>query len=292
MFERMLQDHFPEDLRALESRLERNPLTSFHELFGNMAESLFLCMMQSAYNLPERLTAAVPGWPPRELRLRTTSDQSIAETLREASAFWREARTLFEQRSGQLIAKARVADYGAGWGRVARLIAKDVPADQLVAFEPNEELRKWYVSAGVPGTVVATDWDSEISLESFGTFDLVLLFSIFTHTSEDLARRIAKRLVELTKPGSLIVLTVRPRWFLDGGEGDAALLPRDERAGLVTKFDHEDFLFLPYDGSSDWGVTVMGKRFLEKVFDVRCDVKYVAPIFETPNQVMVAVERR
>ena len=279
-----LDDHFADSLKSLEARVAQSsdPRQDHRIIFEGVDDDLLFALLHRPYLLPEALRPAVPDWPPEDVRVSSTSNIPFLQSMLEAALFWRTIKRHV------VTDTKRVADYGAGWGRIARFAAKDVR--ELIAFEPNPVFGDLYETCRVPGRLVRTDWPSVGSLSDHGQFDIVYCFSILTHASDALTKRIHDRWTEITKPGSLVFTTIRPRYFIKGAGGDADCLGRD-RDKLCDDYDAGGLVYSRYDGGSgDWGVTVMPVGYLQRVF-TNFRVMRFLPNPQTQNQMIVALER-
>jgi SAM-dependent methyltransferase len=102
-----------------------------------------------------------------------------------------------------------VLDFGCGWGRLARMLARDVEPERLFGCDPDEAILAVCRDNGVPGTFARSERVPE-RLPFDGTFDLAYAFSVFTHLSEPAHERCLAALHSALRPGALLVVTVRP----------------------------------------------------------------------------------
>lgn len=264
----------------------------FHETFNALDEYIFFYLLMKPSALPGELLRLLPDWPPDNVRRQSTADVPLITSMLEAAHFWTIIRRTAEKYLAKPMSQLRVADYGAGWGRIARFAAKDIPTGNLIAFEPNPVFCDYFKACRVPGTLVQTDWPSSASLTGHGIFDVIYSFSILTHSSDGLTKRIKDRWIEISKPGSLIFATVRPRFFLNGGQGDASFFKPEDRELNFGLYDSGQIVYHRYEeGSGDWGVTVLSPEYMRSVFGPEFRVVGNVPLPTTPNQMMVILER-
>ncbi len=69
--------------------------------------------------------------------------------MRECFPFYQLTKRLYR---GDL-ADERVLDFGVGWGRLIRLFAHDVPANQLFGVDVDADILEVCAQTGVPGTL-------------------------------------------------------------------------------------------------------------------------------------------
>ncbi len=282
----LLPDHFAPVVGLLERRVAESAdaRRDYFDLFNAVEEDLFFTMLARS-QFPEMAKLKLPGWPSEEVRKNSTSDIPMGLSMLEAATFWRAIKRHMPSDMTNL----RVADYGAGWGRISRFAAKDVR--DLYAFEPNPDFGDLYESCRLPGTLVRTDWLSASPLTDHGKFDLIYCFSILTHSSDLLTRNIAARWAELTKPGSMVFTTIRPKYFIDGESGDAALL--NDKPAMHAAYQRGELVYSRYSsGSGEWGVTVMPLGYIDQVFGQHFSIVGCIPSPTTMNQMMVVLQRR
>lgn len=290
-----LLDQYGEQLDQLDRAIaaDGDAAGRYHRIFKDVNEDLFFYMAGRASALPPNVAGLIPSWPPDEVRTQSTSDIPFITSMLEALTFWNAVKRTSQKSFGRDIASLRVADYGAGWGRIARFAGRDVPENQFLAFEPNSGFVSYYKACGLPGDIVSTDWGSSEPLTSHGAFDVIYCFSILTHTSDALTQNIRDRWIELTKPGSLVFATVRPRFFVTGGKGDAAFFADAQPEDLYRQYETDDLIYRRYnDGSGDWGVTVMSPAYARRVFGGAFNLVGYNPIPTTPNQMIMVLQRK
>lgn len=152
-----------------------------------------------------RLRAALPAVPPPDLQ-RIWNGRDGAPLAEQSLAFLR----LLREVSGGFAGR-RVLDFGCGWGRITRLLTREVAPGELYGCDPFELM----LGHRVPATLAVHDPRSD-RLPFAGPFDLAFAFSVFTHLSEPAAERALDALHAELRPGGLLVVTVRPPSHLPG----------------------------------------------------------------------------
>jgi hypothetical protein len=259
---------------------------SYFEIFSKMDDSLFMLIISRLHKLPIELEELVPTWVEEEIRKSSTSDQNFSSSIFESYLFEKTAITYMQRNEKKV---NRIADYGAGWGRISRFLARNTKSENLYLFEPNKNFHELSITCKIPGAKVLTDWNSQRPLDNYGNFDLICCFSILTHASEWLINNIFDRWIELTKPGAMIFATIRPEEFILGNGGDADYL--EDKSIALQKYKNGEVIYAPYNYSSQhWGVTVIPLDYFQK-YKSAFVIRDILPIFSTPNQIIVALER-
>lgn len=285
--------NFVEEMRSLEKRCREQPsrpLNDLHAIFKDVDDGLFAFLASRSFVGFDDVKAVLPDWASDEVRQDSTGSFSFREHVLDASWFWRTVRKEFEVITGKSIETAAVADYGAGWGRISRFVNKDVPAERFYALEPNPAFQAIYRECALPGHLVETDW---LSAQPTGVkdVDLIISYSILTHSSERLTANIIERWLEMTRPGSVVAFTMRPGFYLGERGGDMSVFSDAEHAELAERYGRGEFIYKPYGGDTDWGVTIIPQAYLEERFGKNFKLVKFSLQLQTSNQ-MIAFARR
>jgi hypothetical protein len=113
----------------------------------------------------------------------------------------------------------------------------------------------------------------------------VYSYSVFTHLREDVHSAWLDELGRLVKPGGLLILTVRPRYFLEyfaKAASHSSRKPAEALEGLFTEpeqaladYDSGGFVFAPYRYSSygDWcGEACIPRAYVEREWTSRFEL--------------------
>jgi SAM-dependent methyltransferase len=210
--------------------------------------------------------AFFPAWPSALIQTQTVG-ASGRKLQFMTNAFIRSLVAGARRHLKRPLAEARVLDYGVGFGRNVRMLTKYVPADSLYGvdpFPPNVALCR---ELGIKARIHACESYPEALPQAIaGTrFDLVFLFSIFTHLSEKTHARVLKVIRENLAEDGLLVVTIRPREAWD--------VLRTE-AGEEVRRQHDTcgFAFRPIaiaelgavDGEPTFGETSISLEYVEK----------------------------
>lgn len=274
--------HFADRMAEIERRLAAGQGPA---AFAGVDDDLFALLTLKVYPGFETIKAALPDWPDVRYVSDCTGNHTVYEAMKEAALFWGLAKSAYAEHAGAPLAEARVADYGAGWGRVTRFCAKDVR--QVHAVEPNPEFQALFRKLRVPGELTASDWLSAERLP-IRNVDLLFCFSILTHASDQLTRNIAARWAEMVRPGGVVLCTIRPGGYLGEAEGgEIDLVPADLRAAMAGAYAAGELAYWPYPGSPDWGITVTPMAYLQRVFGA--DFEIVGPRYFLQNHTQLPI---
>ena len=289
----ILESNFQDVLTQLENRIASTASApqNFNALFSEVDDELYAFLLQKDYDSFQPIKALLPDWPSDEIRRNSTGEFSMHDSLKEALLFWKLVKEEFRKLSAKPLQTCRVVDYGAGWGRITRFCAKDVMQRELYAVEPNPVFCDIFEETRVPGNLVRTDWESSGQLP-LKDVDLLISFSIFTHTSDKLARSIRDRWAELMRPGGVVAFTVRPGAFLNCTEGEVTLFTEQERSAAREAYRRGELIYKPYPTATDWGVTITPMQYLADLFGGEFRIVRSQCFFHNWTQMLVLLVKK
>lgn len=182
-------------------------------LFRELDADLWALLLTQEYELYPNIRALLPTVPHPALQERWNGSSGLA-LAGQGAAFYGRLCARFAQHSERPLEAARVLDFGCGWGRLTRFLARDVPAERLFGCDPVESILEVCREGGVPGTFARSEFAPE-RLPFDGPFDLAFAFSVFTHLSERAHERCLGALHAALRPGAVLVVTVRPPAYLE-----------------------------------------------------------------------------
>lgn len=242
---------FAEELDRCDRRLAADPAGSLPEILAAVPLEVFAELL---LGVPERwpaLAARLPTMAPDEVQRNWTGNCG-APLMQTSLAFVRQLLALRGRQGCRPAAEARVLDFGCGWGRLLRLLLKEVPADRLHGVDPMPESIALCREHGLPCQLALSDYLPR-ELPFAGPFDLIYAFSVFTHLSERTARLALATLRTVIAADGLLCLTIRPveYWAATGSAAAADHAARHRATG---------FAFLPHtlapiDGEITYGDT-------------------------------------
>ncbi len=287
----LLLYNYAEVMQRIEDRIAKSTTPiDFPSLFNEIDDGEFAYLCRKDFNGFPKTLQLLPDWAPIEIRQNSTGAFTLHEHILDAVLFWRMVKATYRELNGAPLSSARVLDYGAGWGRVTRLLAKDVSKDRLFASEPNPVFQDLFETCRLPAKLIRTDWESRQDL-GVDNIDLLISYSILTHSSEELTHNILDRWAETLKPGGIAAFTIRPGVFLKGSETEMAVFTEVERKGLIDRYKRGEFIYTPYPGDKHWGVTIIPQAYLEKAIKGRFEYVTSRYQFQTWNQLLVFIRR-
>lgn len=159
----------------------------------------------------------LPAFPSESVQ-RITNSQANAETMRGAADFY---RILDETLADHPAAGGRLLDFGAGWGRITRLLLRSLPPEAIIAVDVDERL----VDAGnamLPGIDFLQIQSGRALPFQDGSFSTVIANSVFSHLSEEAHHFYLAEIARVLQPGGVFVgTTVSSRLYRQWLEQEA-----------------------------------------------------------------------
>lgn len=262
----------------------------FADMFGNLDTNEWLEIL--IRSIEERIIDGVefPSFPPPELQNRMHGSHG-ALALKEAAKFYSFVCNLgLTGPKAPWFKTGYMLDFGAGWGRIARLFLRDFPLKHIFGYEPSN-LFCSIARACNPFVNFLSGPCYPDGILPNERFDLVVSWSVFSHLSQKAAEAWLCELERVTRSGGAIVLTTRGKRFLCRLQEEAKLLFAGQkimwylemcikRAGDLTKliesYDKGEFVW--FKGSTgayeDYGEAIISRPAMESL------IKSVAPRLE------------
>lgn len=254
-------------------------------LLRNLSDDEWLDILAASLDGPDVGSLRLPLFPPEETQ-RGFVGASGVEALQEAVRFMRYTLDAMAD-TGMAPGPGRsVVDFGAGWGRITRVLLRTFEPASIMAVDPLESMvsacREWFAP-------------SDVRFETIGSWpplpcgpcsvDLVVAYSVFSHLPENVATAWIAEFLRVLKPGGLVVGTTQSRSFIDLCEHirhDPSYRDSDfvwfkllagsfqDVAGSRERFDRGEFLHEANGGGDDsladsvYGDSLFGDRYIDQ----------------------------
>lgn len=214
----------------------------------------------------------VPAMPEVSMQESFTG-QSGDSTLREGFNAYRIFKRCYETHVGPIRDCRAALDFGCGWGRIIRFFLKDLPPERLLGIDHSEEAVRVCQNTNKWCRFILIDPHAPTPLPK-ESFDLIYLYSVFSHLPEEMHWAWLKEFHRLLAPGGMLVATTRPRNFIELKVYTTTF--QDVDAALAV-YDNGQFCYESHGMNgrwSFWGEACIPKSYVEKrwpeLFDV-CD---------------------
>lgn len=182
-------------------------------LFRDLDADLWALLLNQEYDCYPNIRALLPSLPDPELQQLWVGSSGL-RLANQSKSFYTKLCDRYEEHSDRPLARSRVLDFGCGWGRLTRFLARDVELGSLYGCDPVEEILETCRQSRVPARLARSDFAPErVPFEV--SFDLAFAFSVFTHLSESAHESCLRALHAGLRPGGILVVTVRPPDFLN-----------------------------------------------------------------------------
>lgn len=270
-----------------------------YALFRDLDPDLWALLLTQEYALYPHIRALLPDVPDPALQ-EVWNGLSGAALAAQSAAFYAKLRERFARWSDRALADARVLDFGCGWGRLTRYLARDVAPGALFACDPVQAILDLCAACRVPARLARSDFVPE-RVPFDETFDLAFACSVFTHLSEPAHEACLAALHAALRPGGVLVVTVRPPEYLRVSEHLrpvlAALQPEP-----AARLREARYLFAPHPpdpnhlqyagGEMTYGEAVITIGYVRERWAPRFELLDVDLLVGDLHQVMVTLRRR
>jgi hypothetical protein len=244
----------------------------------------------------------LPGLPSVDIQARYVGS-SGAVAFKEVSIFWSRVKAILAMADRPIDTSSRVLDFGIGWGRIFRIVLRDLAPSQIVGADVVPEaigLCKKHMPWGDYRLLAPAPPYDQLSGDRF---DLVYLYSVFSHLREERFLSVLSGLRKHLKLGGLAAFTTLRKNHLQVWESereDPYQADRLKSVGFDLEQWTDDFehgsrvLFVPTGGGNDieteayYGQTVIPPRFLyRKLPEIGFDPIWFSEPVDMPQALVV-----
>lgn len=218
----------------------------------------------------------LPPNPPEAIQSMYVGASGYAAYL-EAGIFIDKMKTSLLEAGLTLQPHTQVLDCGVGWGRLYRTLLRDVHPSSLLGIDVDADVVEICRQAMPNGRFEVVDRQPPYSILESTSFDLVYLYSVFSHLSETAFRGMIAELNRIIKPGGFLVFTTLIRAHLNvwnaqvNSEGLGPILNAIgfDLNQWEQKADQGEFLYVPTGGGHPsrpadyYGEAILTEAFLK-----------------------------
>lgn len=173
----------------------------------------------------------LPKMPSAEDQKRWVGDHGPA-LMRRSASLVRLYEYLSWRQTGSGLNGKNILDYGCGWGRVLRLLPYFANPNQIEGVDPMPDSLRICRESKIHSKVFpVSPRPDRFESPLFTSFDIVTIFSVFTHTPEWLTVDILKNCAAATRKDGRVICTIRANnWLMvRNGHWPQNLLERVQR---------------------------------------------------------------
>lgn len=271
---RLLREFFQKKLplpaESLDKKLQRInqriPVTDPGEipsLFSEIPVEPFGNLLLDVPARYSNIKALFPSMPPNEVQ-DDWNGRHGTELLTASLAFIKTLVATYTELAGKDLIRAKVLDYGCGWGRLIRLLYKYVSYENIYGVDPWDRSIDLCKQYGVKANLAVCDYvPQQLPFEQ--KFDLIYAYSVFTHLSEKTTKTVLSTLRRYMGDNGILVITIRPKEFWSfhrQGKFKQEMYQMHEQTG----FAFTPHRRAPINGDITYGDTSISLDYLEENF--------------------------
>lgn len=235
----------------------------------------------------------VPPLPPTPIQERFCG-RAGRSAMEQALEFYKVIRSAAEKADRPLSSMKAVLDFGCGWGRITRCFLRDLEPETLQGTDCDPEMVD-YCSSVMPGHRFSCNPPLPPSSFADGQFDLIYAYSVFSHLSEAAHRAWLGEFHRIMKPGALLIVTTRPRYFVAYWPR-LPYLPEFDVKKCLTDYDAGKFVHIPAQGgtatpASFYGETGIPESYVRREWSKWFDVQQFHDHVPEVDQKVIVVRR-
>jgi 2-polyprenyl-3-methyl-5-hydroxy-6-metoxy-1,4-benzoquinol methylase len=272
-------------------------------VFGHLSDDVWFSINTTAYRRYAVLRAVLPSLPDAQVQ-RNFIGSDGDSALGEAFGTYRLIRHLAASLGRPVTRETRILDFGCGWGRTLRFFMRDVPSAHLQGVDVMRDAVDWSRETNPWGTFTLIPTLPPSGLPA-GQFDLIYLYSVFSHLSEDAQDRWLTELQRLLSPRGLLFATTRDRHFIEDCERarhgrdlyeNCELTAFEGTAAWLERYDRGEYCHTPLelgDVLPNYGETCIPEKYVRRHWSDRFDIRaYLEADLDHLGQNLIVAQRR
>jgi len=298
-FDSWLEHFYGGRLTEIDGACAREVTADDYALFRDLDDDLWAMLLTQQYDSYPHIRQLLPEMPEPGLQELWCGASGVPLAM-QSKEFYGKLRAAYQRYGERPLKRAYVLDFGCGWGRLTRYLARDVSPGRLYGCDPVEEVLEVCRATRVPATFARSDFLPE-RLPFEERFDLAYAFSVFTHLSESAHELALRALHSSLRPGGVLIVTIRPPAYLSVCEPMRPLL-RNLRPDDEVVLRGARYLFVPHPtnpwqapppsgGKIVYGETVVTLDYVRARWGSLFELVEVGFLLADPHQVTLTMRR-
>ncbi len=266
-------------------------------LFQSVDADLWAMLLTQQQGIYPNIRALLPEVPEAELQMMWNGASGLALAA-QSCGFYELLVELHATHGQRPLREGSVLDFGCGWGRMTRFLARDVQPGRLYGCDPVDAIVELARASRVPADLARSEFVPE-RIPFDERFDLAYAFSVFTHLSESAHLASLQALHEAIVPGGLLVLTIRPPEHLRAKKRLNHFLA-DLGNEPARRFDEPLYLFAAHerppltfgaDAELTYGEAVFSLAYIRERWSEYFELLEIRLLIGDPHQIVLALRR-
>jgi SAM-dependent methyltransferase len=183
------------------------------EYFQDLSDDYFFWLMANGPKTGLVSEEILPGIAPEHIQ-RTWTGSHGNTTFKQGFNFYKVVKAASKEYYRPIDRDFNICDFGVGWGRIIRFFLRDVSVQNLIGLDCYPLALK-YASESFPRiNFQQNDIFPPLPLDD-SSQDIIYLYSVFSHLSEDACLKWVEEFARIIKPGGILITTTRSRSFFD-----------------------------------------------------------------------------
>jgi SAM-dependent methyltransferase len=298
-FDPWLEHFYGRRLAEIDAACASSVKADNYALFRDLDDDLWGMLLTQQYDSYPHIRKLLPAMPEPGLQELWNGASGLPLAI-QSKDFYEKLRAAYRRYGACPLERAYILDFGCGWGRLTRYLARDVSPGRLYGCDPVEEVLEVCRADRVPATFARSDFlPDRVPFEE--CFDLAYAFSVFTHLSEAAHERALRALHKSLRSGGLLIVTIRPPSYLSLCERMRPVLEEISPHGDLLPTGAR-YLFVPHPsnpwqsppasgGEVVYGETVVTLDYVRERWGSLFELLETGFLLTDPYQVMLTMKR-
>jgi len=189
------------------------PAPSIKKILSNENDEFWFWLLTDGYSVDPIMEKILPAMPEERIQLNFTG-RCGKDALYEGFSAYQFFKQIAEKHSKKVLDQKAILDFGCGWGRIIRFFLKDLEPSQIYGADCYKEMIDVCKKQNLNCQFDAIDPMPPTKYQD-DMFDVIYLYSVFSHLSEDAHMAWLKEFHRILKPGGVFIATTRPVEFIE-----------------------------------------------------------------------------
>jgi 2-polyprenyl-3-methyl-5-hydroxy-6-metoxy-1,4-benzoquinol methylase len=200
-------------LLTINQELIRSDSPSIKKLLYNESDEFWFWLLTDGYSADSRIIKSLPTMPEERIQLNFTG-RCGKDALLDAFSAYQFFKNIAKKHLKKVSDQDAILDFGCGWGRIIRFFLKDLESSQIYGADCYKEMIDLCKQQNLNCNFDFIEPMPPIKYQD-NMFDVIYLFSVFSHLSEEAHLAWLGEFQRILKPGGIFIATTRPAEFIE-----------------------------------------------------------------------------